>query len=313
MGFELIEKKYLKNINSTAYKYIHKKTKAQLLYLQNDDINKSFSITFKTIPYSDNGIFHILEHSVLCGSEKYPVKEPFVELIKGSFNTFINAMTFSDKTMYPVSSKNEEDLKLLMDIYLDAVFNPKLLTNNNILKQEGWHYHLESKDDKLEYKGVVYNEMKGAYSSVDEIVDMHIAESLHPDTPYKYSYGGKPNEITSITQKEFIDTYKYNYHPSNSYITLYGDLDITSALTQIDSYLDKYDFKDYSNYKLVEQSFNKEVTREATYYNEEQKNKHYVAINYIIGKNNDYNVINSIDLIDELLLGNSNSKFRKYF
>lgn len=313
MGFKLLEKKFLKNINSTAYRYIHEKTKAQLIYFQNDDINKSFSISFKTIPYNDNGIFHILEHSVLCGSEKYPVKEPFVELIKGSFNTFINAMTFPDKTMYPVSSKNEEDLKLLMDIYLDAVFNPKLVTNDNILKQEGWHYHLEDKKETMEYRGVVYNEMKGVYSSVDEIIDMHISESLYENTPYQYSYGGKPNSIHSITQKEFVDTYKYNYHPSNSYITLYGNLDITESLSQIDTYLNKYDFKDYSDYKLKEQILKEEVTKEATYYNEDPKNKHYVAINYIIGKSSDYSTINSIDLIDEILMGNSNSPFRKYF
>jgi len=144
MTFELIEKKYLKNINTNAYLYEHTKTRARLVFFENDDINKSFSISFKTIPYNDNGIFHILEHSVLCGSAKYPVKEPFVELLKGSFNTFLNAMTFPDKTMYPVSSKNEKDLEILMDIYLDAVFNPNLKVNKNILAQEGWHYHLEN-------------------------------------------------------------------------------------------------------------------------------------------------------------------------
>ena len=159
MTFELLEKKYLKNINTDAYLYEHEKTQAKLVFLKNDDINKSFSISFKTVPYSDNGIFHILEHSVLCGSAKYPVKEPFVELLKGSFNTFLNAMTFPDKTMYPVSSKNEKDLEILMDIYLDAVFNPNLKNNPNILAQEGWHYHLEDKKDDLIYKGVVYNEM----------------------------------------------------------------------------------------------------------------------------------------------------------
>lgn len=313
MGFNLLEKKYLKNIDTNAYLYEHKKTKAQLIFFKNEDVNKSFSITFKTLPYNDNGIFHILEHSVLCGSEKYPVKEPFVELIKGSFNTFINAMTFSDKTIYPVSSKNEEDLKLLMDIYLDAVFNPNLLYNENILKQEGWHYHLENKEDKLVYKGVVYNEMKGVYSSVDEILDMNISESLFRDTIYKFSSGGKPSKITTLTQKEFVNTHKKCYHPSNSYIFLYGDLEIDSYLEHIDSYLNNYEYVDYSEYKVeCQNNFYKEDYNK-TYYNENPKDKNYVAINYIIGKNKDINIINSIDVIDEVLLGNSNTEFRKYF
>lgn len=313
MGFKLQETRYLKNIDTNATLYIHEKTKAQLMFFKNSDVNKSFSITFKTIPYNHNGIFHILEHSVLCGSEKYPVKEPFVELIKGSFNTFINAMTFPDKTMYPVSSKNDEDLKILMDIYLDAVFNPKLLTNDKILRQEGWHYHLENKDDELIYKGVVYNEMKGVYSSVDEILDMHIEESIFKGTPYSYSSGGKPSVIPTITQKEFVDTHNYCYHPSNSFIFLYGDMDVESYLEQIDSYLNNYEEKNYADYNLVEQTnFTNEVHK-ASYFNENPEDKNYVAISYLLGKNKDTSLINSIDLIDELLLGNSNTPFRKFF
>lgn len=313
MGFKIIEKKYLKDIDTIAYVYEHIKTKARLIFFKNNDENKSFSITFKTLPYSHNGIFHILEHSVLCGSDKYPVKEPFVELIKGSFNTFINAMTFPDKTMYPVSSKDEKDLAILMDIYLDAVFNPKLLHNDNILKQEGWHYHLEAADSPIEYKGVVYNEMKGVYSSINEIVDMHIAETLFKDTIYKYSYGGKPEAITSINQKEFIETYQYNYHPSNSYIFLYGDLEIDNYLEQIDSYLSTYEYKDYSDYKIDKQSeFDHHIIKKY-YYHDNCDNKHYVIFNYVIGENNDLTTINSIDIIDEILLGHSNTEFRKYF
>lgn len=313
MAFNLLKKTFLKNIDTTAYLYEHDKTKAKLLYFENGDINKSFSISFKTIPYNDNGIFHILEHSVLCGSEKYPVKEPFVELIKGSFNTFINAMTFSDKTMYPVSSKNNEDLKILMDIYLDAVFNPNILRNEKILKQEGWHYHLENKEDKLIYKGVVYNEMKGAYSSIDEIVDMHISESLFKNTEYAYSSGGKPSAIPSLTYDEFIETYNYCYHPSNSYIFLYGDMDIESYLSQIDSYLNNYEFKDYSQYKVTEQIITEPIRTENTYFSEETNDKNYVAISYLTGKVTDTNMLNNIDVIDEILLGNSNTEFRKYF
>ena len=313
MTFELIEKKYLKNINTNAYLYEHTKTRARLVFFANDDINKSFSISFKTIPYNDNGIFHILEHSVLCGSAKYPVKEPFVELLKGSFNTFLNAMTFPDKTMYPVSSKNEKDLEILMDIYLDAVFNPNLKINSNILAQEGWHYHLEDIDDELIYKGVVYNEMKGAYSSVDEVLDQYVSEHLFSDTPYKYSSGGKPEAIPSITQEEFLETYNYNYHPSNSYIFLYGDLNIEEYLNHIDSYLNNYEYKDYSNYQLVQQEkFSSEIVKH-TYFNEDTKNRAYVAYNYILGNSNEFSKIENIDIIDDILLGSSNTEFRKYF
>ena len=313
MTFELIEKKYLKNINTNAYLYEHTKTRARLVFFENDDINKSFSISFKTIPYNDNGIFHILEHSVLCGSAKYPVKEPFVELLKGSFNTFLNAMTFPDKTMYPVSSKNEKDLEILMDIYLDAVFNPNLKNNPNILAQEGWHYHLEDKEDELIYKGVVYNEMKGAYSSVDEVLDQYVTEHLFSDTSYKYSSGGKPEAIPSISQEEFLETYNYNYHPSNSYIFLYGDLNVEQYLNHIDSYLNNYDYKDYSEYNLTRQeNFTTDIIKR-TYFNEDVKDKAYVAYNYILGDSNEFSKIENIDIIDDILLGSSNTEFRKYF
>ena len=313
MTFELIEKKYLKNINTNAYLYEHTKTRARLVFFENDDINKSFSISFKTIPYNDNGIFHILEHSVLCGSAKYPVKEPFVELLKGSFNTFLNAMTFPDKTMYPVSSKNEKDLEILMDIYLDAVFNPNLKNNPNILAQEGWHYHLEDKEDELIYKGVVYNEMKGAYSSVDEVLDQYVTEHLFSDTSYKYSSGGKPEAIPSISQEEFLETYNYNYHPSNSYIFLYGDLNVEQYLNHIDSYLNNYDYKDYSDYNLTRQeNFTADIVKR-TYFNEDVKDKAYVAYNYILGDSNEFSKIENIDIIDDILLGSSNTEFRKYF
>ena len=313
MTFELIEKKYLKNINTNAYLYEHTKTRARLVFFENDDINKSFSISFKTIPYNDNGIFHILEHSVLCGSAKYPVKEPFVELLKGSFNTFLNAMTFPDKTMYPVSSKNEKDLEILMDIYLDAVFNPNLKNNPNILAQEGWHYHLEDKEDELIYKGVVYNEMKGAYSSVDEVLDQYVTEQLFSDTSYKYSSGGKPEAIPSISQEEFLETYNYNYHPSNSYIFLYGDLNVEQYLNHIDSYLNNYEYKDYSDYNLSRQeNFTTDIVKR-TYFNEDVKDKAYVAYNYILGDSNEFSKIENIDIIDDILLGSSNTEFRKYF
>ena len=222
-------------------------------------------------------------------------------------------MTFPDKTMYPVSSKNEKDLEILMDIYLDAVFNPNLKNNPNILAQEGWHYHLEDKKDELIYKGVVYNEMKGAYSSVDEVLDQYVTEHLFSDTSYKYSYGGKPEAIPSITQEEFLSTYDYNYHPSNSYIVLYGDINVEQYLNHIDSYLNNYEYRDYSSYKLSRQNtFTNEIKRHE-YFNEDVKDKSYVAYNYILGDSNKFSEIENIDIIDDILLGSSNTEFRKFF
>ena len=189
MTFKNIETHELKDIQSTGFLYEHEETGAQVLYLKNDDTNKAFTIGFKTPPYSDNGITHILEHSVLNGSKKYPSKEPFVELIKGSLNTFVNAMTFSDKTIYPVASTNQKDFKHLMGVYLDAVFQPLFKDNPQILAQEGWHYHLENAEDDLTYKGVVYNEMKGAFGSPERQVYQQLSSSLYPNSIYKYEIG----------------------------------------------------------------------------------------------------------------------------
>ncbi len=313
MSFELVEKRYLKDINTTSYKYVHLKTKAELLFFKNDDENKSFSISFKTIPKNDKGIFHIIEHSVLCGSKKYPLKEPFLELLKGSFNTFLNAMTFPDKTVYPVSSKDENDLKVLMDIYLDAVFNPNLLENNKIFMQEGWHYHLENLEDEISYKGVVYNEMRGVYDSIDELIDINISKNLYKNSPYMYSYGGGPRKIVNLEYKELVDEYLNCYHPSNAYIFLYGNLNINSFLKIIDEYLSEYNFKNYSNYVLNKQdNFNKNIVT-VNYPNSELLDKNYFTASYLIDTNENINLLSSIEIINELLLGNSDSSFKNYF
>lgn len=218
---------------------IYEKTQTELVWVKSSEPNKLFSIAFKTLPEDSTGVFHILEHSVLCGSEKYPVKEPFVELLKSSMNTFLNAMTFPDKTMYPVSSRNEQDYLNLTSVYLDAVFAPKILTNPNIFYQEGWHYEVDG--ESLAYNGVVFNEMKGAMSSVDGVVQQAVQEMLFPDTCYGYNSGGDPAAIPDLTYEQFVDTYRKNYHPTNARIYLDGDIPLEKTLSLIESYLAGFD------------------------------------------------------------------------
>ena len=238
-GFRLLKEEYIEEQQGTLHQYIYDKTGTRLCWLDNKNSNKLFSITFKTIPSDDTGVFHILEHTVLCGSEKYPVKEPFVDLLRGSLNTFLNAMTFSDKTMYPVSSRNGKDFLNLVSVYLDAVFRPKLLTNKNIFLQEGWHY--EFSDEGLIYNGVVYNEMKGAMDGPDSIEEQGMLELLFPDTNYRFNSGGDPSRIPELTYEQYVDTYKRYYHPSNCNIYVDGDADIDALFSLLDSYLCGYD------------------------------------------------------------------------
>ncbi len=241
-GFILKDTQRLMETASDAYLFEHVKSGARLFYMGNKDDNKVFSISFRTPPKDDTGLPHILEHSVLCGSRKYPLKEPFVELIKGSLNTFVNAMTFPDKTMYPVASRNEKDFRNLMDVYLDAVFYPNIYDNKYTLQQEGWHYELLSEDAPLEYKGVVYNEMKGVYSSPDSVLEQTAMQALFPASPYSCESGGYPDAIPALTQEDFEAFHKKYYHPANSYIFLYGDLDIKQQLAFLDEeYLANFD------------------------------------------------------------------------
>jgi len=218
---------------------VFEKTQTELAWVKSEEKNKLFSITFKTLPDSSTGVFHILEHSVLCGSEKYPVREPFVELMKSSMNTFLNAMTFPDKTMYPVSSRSEQDFLNLTSVYLDAVFAPKILTNPNIFRQEGWHY--EEDGDKLQYNGVVFNEMKGATSSVDDVVERNMQQLLFQDSCYGYNSGGDPAEIPNLTYEKFLESYRRYYHPSNARIFLDGDIPLGKTLDLIGAYLDRFE------------------------------------------------------------------------
>jgi hypothetical protein len=238
-GFELLESQDLAEISGTAYTMRHAASRAKLLFLQNDDVNKTFSITFKTPAADNTGVFHILEHSVLCGSKKFPVKEPFVDLLKGSMQTFLNAMTFPDKTMYPVASTNDADLKNLADVYMDAVFNPRIYSSRNIFEQEGWHLEVAHEDGartpSLFYNGVVYNEMKGALSDSDSVLYDALSSAMFPDTTYFYESGGIPAAIPDLTYEAFLDTHARHYRPDNSYIILYGDIDIDDFLEFLDT------------------------------------------------------------------------------
>ena len=238
-NFTLTQIRPIPDKDAVLVEMVYEKTGTELAWVKSGESNKLFSIAFKTIPQDDTGVFHILEHSVLCGSDKYPVKEPFVELLKSSMNTFLNAMTFPDKTMYPVSSRNEQDFLNLTSVYLDAVFAPTILHEPNIYRQEGWHYELDG--ENLSYNGVVFNEMKGAMSSVDEIAERGMMNLLFPDNCYRYNSGGEPSAIPNLTYQQFLDSYKKNYHPTNARIFLDGDIPVEKTLKLLDEYLSRYD------------------------------------------------------------------------
>ncbi len=263
-GFKVTDAVCNEELGGTLWKLCHMKTGAELVWLDNQEENKLFAIAFKTIPYDDTGVFHILEHSVLCGSENYPVKEPFLDLLKGSMNTFLNAFTFPDKTMYPVSSRNEQDFINLTSVYLDAVFCPNIYRNPCIFAQEGWHYELGENDKTPTYKGVVYNEMKGAYSSVETLVESEMNKLLFPDNCYKYSSGGDPEHIPELTYEQFTRTHREFYHPTNSKTYLDGDLPIERVLLLIDGYFSKYQKSDAKHEVLMQEDVGS--SKAVTYY-----------------------------------------------
>lgn len=243
-NYQITEQRHIDDLNSEGFILKHKKTGARVVLLSNDDENKVFHIAFRTPPADDTGVAHIVEHSVLCGSEKYPVKDPFVELCKGSLNTFLNAMTYPDKTIYPVASCNDADFKNIMDVYMDAVLHPNMYIHDEIFRQEGWHYEAESVDGPVTYNGVVYNEMKGAFSDPDDILNSYIFKTLFPDNAYGKESGGDPSAIPTLTYEEFLDFHRRYYHPSNSYIYLYGNMDMNERLDYLDrEYLSKYDYQ----------------------------------------------------------------------
>lgn len=240
-GFLLKKSWNVQEIKGTLYEYEHERTGAKLLYMKTDDSNKLFSVAFRTTPTDDTGVFHILEHSVLCGSKKYPVREPFVELLKSSMNTFLNAMTFPDKTLYPVSSRNEKDFLNLTSVYLDAVFCPQIYENPNIFYQEGWHFDYPQKGGEVRYKGVVYNEMKGAEASVDTLLSNEVMAQIFPDNCYGYISGGDPRKIPDLTYEKFLEFHKKYYSAGNAIFYLEGDMDVTVVVSMIEEYLEDAD------------------------------------------------------------------------
>lgn len=250
-GFAITEKKDVHDIGATLYKMEHRKSGAELAFFDREDTNKTFLIAFRTVPEDDTGVFHILEHSVLCGSDKFPVKEPFVELLKSSLKTFLNAMTYNDKTVYPVSSKNDKDFLNLVNVYMDAVLHPSMLRDEKIFMQEGWHYEL-SEDGRLSYNGVVYNEMKGAYSSPDDLANERLMNMLYPDSCYSKDSGGNPDFIPSLTYEQFVAMHKKYYHPSNAKIMLDGSVKLDEVLPLLDSFLSEYDRQDM-NIEIADQ------------------------------------------------------------
>ena len=241
--FNLQREVELAGIESTGYLYEHKRTKARVCIIKNKEENKVFSICFRTPPYQSYGVAHILEHSVLNGSAKYPIKDPFIQLGKSSLNTFLNAMTSPDKTIYPVASCNLKDFHNLMDVYMDAVFHPNIYRNPKIFEQEGWHYELLAEDDPVTIKGVVYNEMKGAFSTPEQLLNRNIQTALFPNHPYGYDSGGIPEEIPSLCYEDFLEFHRRHYHPSNSYIYYYGDINIEEELERLNEYLDDFEYQ----------------------------------------------------------------------
>ncbi len=265
-GFRVVEERPVPEADSVGRIFVHEKTGARLLHLENDDPNKVFGVGFRTPSMNSTGVAHIIEHSVLNGSKKYRTKEPFMDLARTSLSTFLNAMTFSDKTIYPVASKNDKDFDNLMDVYLDAVFNPAIYDRKEIFLQEGWHYHIEKPEDPISYRGVVYNEMRGALSSADSQVGDQILEALYPDTIYGCESGGNPYDIPSLTYDAFLDFHRTLYHPSNSYFFIYGDGDIAHFLSHInDNYLANYEAADIDSHIGWQEAFAAPKCVETTY------------------------------------------------
>ena len=305
-GFRLIHSEEIAEADGRGHTFVHEKTGARLFFLETADDNKVFSISFRTPPVDDTGVAHIVEHSVLCGSRKYPLKEPFVELVKGSLNTFLNAMTFPDKTMYPVASRNDRDFQNLMDVYLDAVFYPSMRTNPQVLMQEGWHYELDDADAPLRYSGVVYNEMKGALSAPDDLLGSRIMAALYPDTTYGCESGGDPEAIPTLTQEMFLDFHARYYHPSNSYIYLYGDMNIEEKLAYLDSaYLSHFERIPVPSRIDRQQPFAGQVKAEHFYpigTEEPLEENSFLSLNWVVGDTADRKRVMALQILDHALL-----------
>ena len=305
-AYEVLKEEDLQDIHSKGWLLRHKKTGARVMLIENDDENKVFNIAFRTPPKDSTGVAHILEHSVLCGSREFPLKDPFVELVKGSLNTFLNAMTYPDKTCYPVASCNDRDFQNLMHVYLDAVFYPNIYKKEEIFRQEGWNYHLENKEGPLKYNGVVYNEMKGAFSSPDDVLEREIMNSLFPDTTYGCESGGDPVNIPDLTYENFLDFHRRYYHPSNSFIYLYGNMDMEEKLAFIDEhYLSAFDALAIDSQIKDQESFVRVKDIRKNYpiaENEGEEDNTYLSYNMVVGQAKDINLSLAFEVLDYALL-----------
>lgn len=311
-GFRVIRIRHVADAASDAVEMEHERTGARLLWMKNDGENKLFSVAFKTIPVDDTGVFHILEHSVLGGSEKYPVKEPFLELLKGSLNTFLNAMTFPDKTVFPVSSRNDRDFMNLTQVYLDAVFCPAIYKNPCIFEQEGWHVEWDGEGEPL-YKGVVFNEMKGANSSVYSRITKEMSRSLFPDNCYRFESGGDPEAIVDLTYEKFLATHKSFYHPSNSYFYLDGPVDVDSVLKLIDEYISPYD-RDDTDRTIPRQKTVPPSVRRLEYAispEDGTKGQTHFAIGKVMGDFSDREKMFALTVLSEALAGSNDSPLKR--
>ena len=314
-AYELLKEEDLQGIKAKGYMLCHKKSGARVLLIENDDDNKVFNIGFRTPPADSTGVPHILEHSVLCGSKNFPAKDPFVELVKGSLNTFLNAMTYPDKTMYPVASCNDKDFQNLMHVYMDAVFYPNIYEHEEIFRQEGWSYKLESPEDKLILSGVVYNEMKGAFSSPESVLDRVVLNTLYPKTSYANESGGDPEVIPELTYEQFLAFHSKYYHPSNSYIYLYGDMDMEEKLTWLDeNYLSNFDRIEVESEIAYQEPFAKMEEKVIPYSissEESEENQTYLSYNKAIATSLDRELYLAFQILDYALLSAPGAPLKK--
>jgi Zn-dependent M16 (insulinase) family peptidase len=311
-GFQLFRDQDISELNTRAKLFRHLKTGAELLSLENDDENKVFGITFRTPPTDATGVAHILEHSVLCGSRKYPVKEPFVELLKGSLKTFLNAFTYPDRTCYPVASQNLQDFYNLIDIYLDAVFYPRITPH--IFQQEGWHYELENPDDPLIFKGVVFNEMKGVFSSPDRMLTEYSQHSLFPDTTYGLQSGGDPQHIPELTYEQFKIFHHTYYHPSNARIFFYGDSPAEDRLRLLNDYLEDFEPLEIDAAVPLQPRFDqpKHIDRfYAVSQDADIHKKDMVTVNWLLTETTDPETNLALHVLEHILIGTPASPLRK--
>ncbi len=314
-AYKILEKTYIEELKSEAWLLKHEKSGARVAVLSNEDINKVFHVAFRTPPKDSSGVAHILEHSVLCGSDEFPVKDPFVELVKGSLNTFLNAMTYSDKTVYPVASCNDTDFQNLMHVYLDAVFRPNIYEHKEIFLQEGWHYELESVDGPLKYNGVVYNEMKGAFSSPEQVLYRKISQTLYPDTTYGVESGGDPANIPDLSYEQFLDFHRRYYHPSNAWLYLYGNMDVEEKLRFIDEhYLSRYDeitvdssIKMQAPFETMQEVYSSFAVSDDS----ELKENTYLSYNVVVGTSLDRELYLGMQVLEYVLMSSPGAVLKK--